>query len=84
MLKGKALVTYSNGRTYVSVNDKIKGYIDNTTIDGLMNVFKKETDTQQLVDGLDSLGGFIKGTDLEKSSTEITPYIRTSSNHSMS
>lgn len=66
MLKGKALVTYSNGRTYVSVNDKIKGYIDNTTIDGLMNVFKKETDTQQLVDGLDSLGGFIKGTDLEK------------------
>lgn len=30
-----------------------------------MNVFKKETDTQQLVDGLDSLGGFIKGTDLE-------------------
>ena len=28
MLKGKALVTYSNGRTYVSVNDKIKGYID--------------------------------------------------------
>lgn len=66
MLKGKALVTYSNGRTYVSVNDKIKGYIDNTTIDGLMNVFKKETDTQQLVDGLDSLGGFIQGTDLEK------------------
>lgn len=66
MLKGKALVTYSNGRTYVSANDKIKGYIDNTTIDGLMNVFKKETDTQQLVDGLDSLGGFIKGTDLEK------------------
>lgn len=66
MLKGNALVTYSNGRTYVSVNDKIKGYIDNTTIDGLMNVFKKETDTQQLVDGLDSLGGFIKGTDLEK------------------
>lgn len=66
MLKGKALVTYSNGRTYVSVNDKIKGYIDNTTIDGLMDVFKKETDTQQLVDGLDSLGGFIKGTDLEK------------------
>lgn len=66
MLKGKALVTYSNGRTYVSVNDKIKGYIDNTTIDGLMNVFKKETDTQQLVNGLDSLGGFIKGTDLEK------------------
>lgn len=66
MLKGKALVTYSNGRTYVSVNDKIKGYIDNTTIDGLMNVFKKESDTQQLVDGLDSLGGFIKGTDLEK------------------
>lgn len=49
-----------------------------------MNVFKKETDTQQLVDGLDSLGGFIQGTDLEKSSTEITPYIRTSSNHSMS
>lgn len=84
MLKGKALVTYSNGRTYVSVNDKIKGYIDNTTIDGLMNVFKKETDTQQLVDGLDSLGGFIQGTDLEKSSTEITPYIRTFSNHSMS
>lgn len=66
MLKGKALVTYSNGRTYVSVNDKIKGYIDNTTIDGLMNVFKKETDTQELVDGLDSLGGFIQGTDLEK------------------
>lgn len=66
MLKGRALVTYSNGRTYVSVNDKIKGYIDNTTINGLMNVFKKETDTQQLVDGLDSLGGFIKGTDLEK------------------
>lgn len=66
MLKGNALVTYSNGRTYVSVNDKIKGYIDNTTIDGLMNVFKKETDTQQLVDGLDSLGGFIQGTDLEK------------------
>lgn len=66
MLKGNALVTYSNGRTYVSVNDKIKGYIDNTTIGGLMNVFKKETDTQQLVDGLDSLGGFIKGTDLEK------------------
>lgn len=66
MLKGKALVTYSNGRTYISVNDKIKGYIDNTTIDGLMNVFKKETDTQQLVDGLDSLGGFIQGTDLEK------------------
>lgn len=66
MLKGKALVTYSNGRTYVSVNDKIEGYIDNTTIDGLMNVFKKETDTQQLVDGLDSLGGFIQGTDLEK------------------
>ena len=66
MLKGKALVTYSSGRTYVSVNDKIKGYIDNTTIDGLMNVFKKETDTQQLVDGLDSLGGFIQGTDLEK------------------
>lgn len=66
MLKGKALVTYSNGRTYVSVNDKIKGYIDNTTIDGLMNVFKKETDNQQLVDGLDSLGGFIQGTDLEK------------------
>lgn len=66
MLKGKALVTYSNGRTYVSANDKIKGYIDNTTIDGLMNVFKKETNTQQLVDGLDSLGGFIKGTDLEK------------------
>lgn len=66
MLKGKALVTYSNGRTYVSINDKIKGYIDNTTIDGLMNVFKKETDTQELVDGLDSLGGFIKGTDLEK------------------
>lgn len=66
MLKGNALVTYSNGRTYVSVNDKIKGYIDNTTIDGLMNVFKKETNTQQLVDGLDSLGGFIKGTDLEK------------------
>lgn len=66
MLKGKALVTYSNGRTYVSVNDKIKGYIDNTTIDGFMNVFKKETDTQQLVDGLDSLGGFIQGTDLEK------------------
>lgn len=66
MLKGKALVTYSNGRTYVSVNNKIKGYIDNTTIDGLMNVFKKETDTQQLVDGLDSLGGFIQGTDLEK------------------
>lgn len=66
MLKGKALVTYSNGRTYVSVNDKIKGYIDNTTIDGLMNVFKKETDTQQLVDGLDSLGEFIQGTDLEK------------------
>ena len=66
MLKGKALVTYSNGRTYVSVNDKIKGYIDNTTIDGLMNVFKKETDTQQLVDGLDSLSGFIQGTDLEK------------------
>lgn len=66
MLKGKALVTYSNGRIYVSVNNKIKGYIDNTTIDGLMNVFKKETDTQQLVDGLDSLGGFIQGTDLEK------------------
>lgn len=42
MLKGNALVTYSNGRTYVSVNDKIKGYIDNTTIDGLMNVSRRK------------------------------------------
>lgn len=62
---GTALVTYMDNKTYVSVNDKIKGYIDNTTISGLLDVFKIETNTDQIVDSLEDMASkFLEGTDL--------------------
>lgn len=62
---GKALVTYEDNRTYVSVNDKIKGYIDNTTISGILDVFKVETNTDEMIDSIEDMAKeFLEGTDL--------------------
>lgn len=58
LLKGKTLITYSNGRTYVSANEKIKGYIDNTTIEGIMDVFKSESENEDIIDGLENAFDF--------------------------
>lgn len=66
LIKGKALVTYENQRTYVSANDKIKGYIDNTTIEGIMDVFKNETNTNDVVNGLENITSSFNGSALDK------------------
>lgn len=74
-LDGSALITYSDGRTYVDSEGSIKGYIDDSSLLGLWNVFQKEVGGQ-VIESLDLFGSFVKkGSPLDRIlQGDLSPY----------